>query len=65
MYILEFLLKTITKPHKPASLDEEEPVYERCEHVFLPVDSSERRFACSKCGQYAELEEKSEVNKGI
>ena len=57
MYIVEFLIKKIMqrKP-KPKNLFEEEVRYEKCEHIFMPIDSSKKRFACTKCGQYAELE---------
>ncbi len=61
MYILEFLLKKIIKRPKTTKL-QEEIMYEKCEHIFLPIDSSKIRFACSKCGQYAELEKKEEIN---
>jgi hypothetical protein len=56
MYILEILLKKITerKNKKLALLEEKE--YEKCNHIFLPIDSSGKRLACSKCGQYAILE---------
>ncbi len=56
MYILEILLKKITerKNKKIKSLEEKE--YDKCEHIFLPIDSSRKRLACSKCGQYAVLE---------
>lgn len=56
MYILEVLLKAvIDRKHKTKETIEEK-IYEKCEHVFLPIDSSKRRLACSKCGQYAVLE---------
>lgn len=56
MYILEILLKKIIerKNKKLAPLEEKE--YTKCEHIFLPIDSSKKRLACSKCGQYAVLE---------
>ena len=56
MYILEILLKKITerKNKKFAPLEEKE--YGKCKHIFLPIDSSGKRLACSKCGQYAVLE---------
>lgn len=56
MYIVEFLLKKIIE-RKPKKLPEEEVEYEACDHIFLPIDSSGKRLACTKCGQYAELEE--------
>ena len=59
MYIIEVLLKKIIQKNPRHSLRKEEPVYKKCNHIFLPIDSSERRFVCSKCGQYAELEPKT------
>lgn len=59
MYVLELLLKTIVD-RKPKKKPQEEPKeYIGCNHIFLPIDSSGKRLACSKCGQYAELEEVS------
>ena len=56
MYIIEFLLKKIVerKPKKAAKIEEND--YAKCNHIFLPIDSSGKRLACSKCGQYAVLE---------
>jgi hypothetical protein len=56
MYILEILLKSIIdrKNKKITPLEEKE--YEKCNHIFLPIDKSGKRLACSKCGQYAVLE---------
>lgn len=56
MYILELLIKkfrereerkrVITKKQSDDSFD-----YEKCEHVFMPIDSTGKIFACSKCGE--------------
>ena len=57
MYIFELIAKINTglksgnfkfffKP--PAQQEKEEE--EECEHVFVPVDSTKRVLACSKCG---------------
>lgn len=56
MYILEILLKSIIERKNKKIKIIEEKEYEKCEHVFLPIDSSKKRLACSKCGQYAVLE---------
>lgn len=56
MYILEILLKKITGRKSKTPVQPEEKDYEKCNHIFLPIDSSQKRLACSKCGQYAELE---------
>jgi hypothetical protein len=57
MYILEVLLKAIVDRKTKDPPQEEQKEYVRCNHIFLPIDSSGKRLACSKCGQYAELEE--------
>lgn len=49
MYIIELIVKMIkqrgnVEPH----LAEEIP--ETCEHIFLPIDSTKKILACSKCG---------------
>jgi len=56
MYILEILLKSIIERKNKKAKPLEEKEYAKCEHIFLPIDSSNKRLACSKCGQYAILE---------
>ncbi|MEI8377356.1 MAG: hypothetical protein WCF95_02350 [bacterium] len=56
MYILEFLLKKIIGRKNKEAKHLEEKEYAKCEHIFLPIDKSGKRLACSKCGQYAVLE---------
>lgn len=58
MYILEKLIKLITKfSHKELiyNTPTDEDNYEledviKCNHNFLPIDSTGEVFACSKCG---------------
>ena len=58
MYIFELLIKAFKKKTKnkdvynPMNIDEEftEPNSEECEHLFLPLDSSNEYFACKYCG---------------
>lgn len=56
MYILEILLKSIVERKNKKQVPLEEKEYGKCNHIFLPIDSSGKRLACSKCGQYAVLE---------
>lgn len=35
---------------------------EMCEHIFLPLDSSEEYFACSLCGLVVKKEELKDIN---
>lgn len=55
MYIIELLLKKFrTKKEKRQnfSFEADENVnYEKCEHVFMPIDSTGKTFACTKCGE--------------
>ena len=64
MYIIELFLKIkddnkkgkFKKPKKP-----KEQTEEKCSHLFVPIDSTGRILACSKCGQIYKLK-KNEVN---
>ena len=54
MYFIEWIIKKLThKEEKPtynpiASSDE--TVYESCEHIFMPIDSTNETLSCTKCG---------------
>lgn len=49
MYIIELIVKLLNKKEKKqAAMPQTE--YERCEHVFLPIDSTNEILACTKCG---------------
>lgn len=54
MYIFELISKLIKdfKTKKPSSKDkvDENELYPVCEHIFLPVDSTKKVLACTKCG---------------
>ncbi len=64
MYIIElfFKLKEDFKngkfQKKPKKIEETE---EKCSHLFVPIDSTGRVLACSKCGMIYKLK-KNEVN---
>ena len=54
MYIFELMykiVKNITKKRLPKEKNEEEQSDEKCEHIFLPIDSTKEILACSKCGK--------------
>lgn len=64
MYIVELFLKLIEdykagKFKKPRKTVENEP--EKCDHIFVPVDSTGRILACTKCGEIYKLK-KGEIN---
>lgn len=54
MYIIELIIKMLTQRKKtqdysPMSSDVESN-YEACEHLFMPIDSTNESLACTKCG---------------
>lgn len=55
MYFLELLVKKFIKKNKIDTfnpLEESSETIEdtHCEHIFMPLDSSGERLACTKCG---------------
>lgn len=60
MYIIELFFKLKEKLKQSAKKEKpKEP--ERCEHLFLPIDSTKKILACSKCGMIYKLKD-GEVN---
>lgn len=64
MYIIELFIKIkedfkngkFKKSPKPPKKE-----IEKCDHLFVPIDSTKRILACSKCGMIYKLK-KGEVN---
>ena len=55
MYIIEFIIKKLTrkkeKPtYNPLLSNDLTKDYESCEHVFMPIDSTNEVLSCTKCG---------------
>ena len=52
MYLIELIVKKIFSKKNGfiKQKTEEELEEERCEHVFMPVDSTGEILACNKCG---------------
>lgn len=55
MYILELIIKKFSqKKEKPAynplATNEAKESYEVCEHIFMPIDSTNEMLSCTKCG---------------
>ncbi len=54
MYFIEFIIKKIKKRNeKPVynlNPNDENQDYERCEHLFMPIDSTAEILSCTKCG---------------
>ena len=56
MYIFELIIKKFKeKKEKKRDIirnsDNASFEYEKCEHTFMPIDSTGKIFACSKCGE--------------
>ena len=62
MYIIElfFKLKNDIKNKKTKSNPLQKET-EKCDHLFVPIDSTGKILACSKCGEIYKLK-KGEVN---
>ncbi len=63
MYIIELFLKLKNdiKNKKYQKNDIQKEEIEKCDHLFVPIDSTGRILACSKCGEIYKLK-KGEVN---
>lgn len=54
MYLIELIVKKFfnreekQKNNPPNNISSED--YENCEHIFMPVDSTNEILACTKCG---------------
>jgi hypothetical protein len=61
MYIIELFLK-IKNDFKMGKFKKKKkilPEIEKCNHLFVPIDSTGKILACSHCGQIYKPEEKS------
>lgn len=71
MYIIEKLIKLYLKTkekHTSINIDmnSDEEILEdvlTCKHTFMPIDSTKKIFACSKCGYVATIEWIKKQNK--
>jgi len=58
MYLIELIIKKLTQKkerpfYNPIEIDVEkigDIEYENCEHVFMPIDSTNELLSCAKCG---------------
>ncbi len=65
MYIIELIYKLLTKrKNKKTLVDIEEKKYVKCEHLFLPLDSTKKYLACTKCGLVIKKEDEKNFFKG-
>ena len=63
MYIIElfFKLKNNFKNRKNKKIQQINYDEEKCNHFFVPIDSTGQILACSKCGEIYKLQ-KGEIN---
>lgn len=66
MYFIELIIKKLRqKKDKPVLnpvSDDEFQDYESCEHVFMPIDSTNEILSCTKCGVMAKRSELKSKN---
>lgn len=68
MYILELLFKLLNKNKEEKTQTQElsfeasEYDEEKCEHIFLPIDSTKKVLACTKCGYMIKPEKQPKKN---
>lgn len=66
MYFIELIIKKLTLRKDKSiinnSSDEELQDYENCEHVFMPIDSTNEILSCTKCGIIKKLSELKNKN---
>ena len=70
MYFIEFIVNKLLKLKKNHDDDQiftDEPAffdsqYENCEHVFMPIDSTNEVLACTKCGLVVNRDELKKKN---
>jgi hypothetical protein len=71
MYLIELIIKKLTqKKERPTynPLDSENDSqaatkdYENCEHVFMPIDSTNELLSCTKCGALVRKDELKNKN---
>jgi len=56
MYIIELFLKRWAEKNKFGRVISKKKGntpsdYEKCDHTFMPIDSTGKIFACTKCGE--------------
>lgn len=70
MYIVELIYKLLNKekfkiPPEPRESPEDVDYSETCEHIFLPIDSTKKVLACSKCGFIIKVDDNPKENKNF
>ena len=63
MYIIELVYKLLTNRKTKKTVDIEEKEYVKCEHLFLPLDSTKEYLACTQCGLVIKKEDEKNFFK--
>lgn len=50
MYIFELIFKLLKNKKSKAEHSKDEETYPSCDHIFVPIDSTKKVLACTKCG---------------
>ena len=67
MYFIELLVKKFRKKqidedsYNPLE-EEKEQEYEKCEHIFMPIDSTGEVLSCKNCGFVVKRDELKDIN---
>lgn len=66
MYFIELLVKKFRKKETPIEgydpLTPPEEEEEKCEHIFMPLDSSGEFLACKNCGLTVNRKDLKDIN---
>lgn len=64
MYIFELIVKLFSpkKTEHVQTLEYQDEKTDDCEHIFLPVDSSQEVLACCKCGLVVNKKDLKDIN---
>ncbi len=61
MYIIELFIKIKDNFKKKKKIEDKTEEPQVCSHLFVPIDSTGKILACSKCGEIYKLK-KGEIN---
>ena len=50
MYIFELIAKLKAKKYAKKEIEAPKAEEEKCRHILVPIDSTKKVLACSKCG---------------
>ena len=66
MYLIELLVKKIKKKQREQTsygpLNTEFSEESKCEHIFMPIDSTGEILSCKNCGQIVNRKDLKDIN---